>query len=273
MGDHRVPPGSLRLEVATIARPENERRLEVVLRDDAGVPCAYGGTSADRYWVAVPGVGLFELRSGSADVRASVLPHVPHDRVLDGYYGTALPLLAQAVLDYEVLHASAVVMDGVAVAFCAQTGVGKSTIASALSKRGFALWADDALAFALAGGLPVSVSLPFTTEGPAISPAGGRDEVPLAAVCLLERLECKPDFGASEILRASPSDAVAALLAHAYRFVPQTPERRRGMVQTYLEVAARVPMLLVRFAHDPGRLSELIDRIESALRKALSERD
>lgn len=41
------------------------------------------------------------------------------------------------------LHASAVVRDGHAFAFCGPSGVGKSTLAAALQKRGYPLIADD----------------------------------------------------------------------------------------------------------------------------------
>jgi hypothetical protein len=215
--------------------------------------------------VRVPKVGDFELSAGSDQVRASVSSRISTDLLLDGYYGTALPLFAQAVLGYEALHASAVVVDGGAVAFCAETGVGKSTIASALCERGYQPWADDAVAVA-GGASPMSVFLPFMTEGKTISAVDGWNEVPLAAVCLLERAS------RLSILRPSPSDAVTALLSHAYRFAPQSPDRRRKMAQTYLDVAAGVPILLVRFPPNRYELPRLLARIESAVRQAISER-
>ena len=259
-------PASLRLKVATVdPLPTNERVAHVVLRDGTGAPCAYGGVDSETSWVRVPNVGYFELSAGSDQVRASVSSRASSELVLDGYHGTALPLFAQAVLGYEVLHASGVVVGGGAVAFCAETGVGKSTIASALSSRGFPLWADDAVSV-VGGGSPVSVFLPFMTEGETISAVDGWSEVPLTAVCLLERAS-QP-----AILRPSPSHAVTALLSHAYRFAPQAPERRRKMAQTYLDVAAEVPILLVRFPPNRDQLPPLLARIESAVRDAVSQR-
>ncbi len=259
-------PVSLRLKVATVdPLPSDERVAHVVLRDGTGAPCAYGGVDAGTYWVRVPNVGYFELSADSDQVRASVSSRASTELVLDGYYGTALPLFAQAVLGYEALHASAVVVDGGAVAFCAETGVGKSTIASALGGRGFKPWADDAVAV-VGGGSPVSVFLPFMTEGRTISAVDGWSEVPLAAVCLLERAS-RP-----AIYRPSPSHAVTALLSHAYRFAPQSPERRRKMAQTYLDIVAGVPILLVRFPPNRDLLPALLARIESAVRNAVSER-
>ena len=267
-------PGSLRLEIANVDRRETDDRVgRVVLRDDAGAPRAYGGTAAGRFWVRVPEVGYFDLSTGADEVRASVSSRISRELVLDGYYGIALPLFAQAVLGCEVLHASAVLVDGGAVAFCAKTGVGKTTIASSLSRRGLSLWADDAVGFiSEPGRLPESMFLPFTVDGRTISPPGGRDQVPLAAVCLLERLDRDVGDGPIAISRPSASDAVAALIAHAYRFAPQPQARRRKMVQRYLDVAARVPVLLVRFAPERDHFPKLLDRIESAFMEAVSER-
>jgi hypothetical protein len=263
-GDN-VGHASLDLRVAFVEHPASGRRIgRVVLRDGAGEPCAYGGKVSGRYWVYVPKVGSFEFSAGDSEVRGSVYPDTSRELVLDGYYGTALPLFAQGVLGYEVLHASAVVVDGGAVAFCAETGIGKSTIGSALSSRGFPRWADDAVAV-VGGRSPVSVFLPFMIEGQTISAVDGWSEVPLAAVCLLERAS-RP-----AILRPSPSDAVAALFSHAYRFAPQPAERRRQMAQTYLDVVAEVPILLVRFPPNRDQLPTLLARIESAVRDAVSE--
>jgi hypothetical protein len=266
--DGFVRPSSLYLRVDSVQHlPSHHRRGNVVLRDGAGNPCAYGGRTLRRYWVRVPDVGSFELSADGREVRASVLSSTPHDRMLHGYYGTALPLFAQAALGFEVLHASAVLLDGVAVAFSARTGVGKSTIASAFKKHGFALWADDAVAFATADHeSPTSVFLPFMREGQTAVPA--RDDAPLGAVCLLERFENEQSFGGAEILRASPADSLARLLSHAYRFADQATERRRQMVRTYVDVVARIPVLLVRFASDRDRSAELVGEIESAVKEA-----
>jgi hypothetical protein len=269
-----VRPGSLRLEIADVDPLASDDRVgRVVLRDDAGAPRAYGGADAGRFWIRVPEVGYFELGTGADEVRASVPSRVSQELVLDGYHGIALPLLTQAVLGYEVLHASAVLVEGCAVAFCAKTGVGKSTIASSLSRRGFSLWADDAVGFVSeTGQLPGSVFLPFTVGGRSISPPGGRDQVPFAAVCLLQRLARDEGDGPIAISRPSASDAVAALIAHGYRFAPQPQARRRRMVQRYLDVAARVPVLVVRFAPERNHFPELLDRIESAFMEAITER-
>lgn len=58
---------------------------------------------------------------------------------------------------YFPLHASAVAVDGLAIAFTADSGVGKSTLAAALAQRGFAHVCDDTLAITLQDGHPLAI--------------------------------------------------------------------------------------------------------------------
>ncbi len=55
------------------------------------------------------------------------------------------------------LHASAVEVGGHAVAFTADSGVGKSTLAAALAAKGFAHVCDDTLAIVLSQGPPLAI--------------------------------------------------------------------------------------------------------------------
>jgi hypothetical protein len=273
LGVHHVRPRTVRLRVAADdLRPG--ARGGIVLRDGAGQPCAFGGEDTGRYWVRVPDIGTYEQSANAAEVVASAFGGTPRKRLVEAYYGTALPLFAQAALGYEVLHASAVLVDGAAVAFCAWTGVGKSTIGSGLSGRGFELWADDALAFATGDEDEwplVSAFLPYTRKGAVVSPPGDVDLVPLRTVFLLERVES--DFDGSVIEQPSPADTVAALLSHGYRFASQSLGRRRRMVETYLAVAARAQILSLRVKHDLAELPQLLDRIESRLASSLGAWD
>src|ERR671935_59558 len=61
----------------------------------------------------------------------------------------------------EVLHASAVITARGVVAFCAVSTTGKSTIAYQFSRRGYGIWADDALAFDGADRGVTALWLPF----------------------------------------------------------------------------------------------------------------
>ena len=66
-----------------------------------------------------------------------------------------MPLLLS--LDSVVLHASAIAIEGRAVALIAPGGGGKSTMALQLSRLGCAVLSDDALVVEAAGGLPIAL--------------------------------------------------------------------------------------------------------------------
>jgi hypothetical protein len=63
---------------------------------------------------------------------------------------------AAVVRGIEVLHASAVVLDGEAVALAGRSGSGKTSLALALHRRGAALLADDVLAIERNGDKPLA---------------------------------------------------------------------------------------------------------------------
>jgi len=127
-------------------------------------------TSVDR---ARPG-GSFETCCGWATLRQScmILPDVGALLISDGreilidpkpgvdesvirlfLLGPALAILLHQ-RGYFVLHASAVVIEGEAIAFVGEKGQGKSTMASALHARGHPLLVDDFVAVDLATSPP-----------------------------------------------------------------------------------------------------------------------
>jgi hypothetical protein len=256
----------------------------VLAYDRDGVPWAYGFRRAGELWLEVPELVTFHLPAGSAMLTARTAnadDSVDSDAVLDAYYGTALPLVAQATLGLEVLHGSAVVVpsQGCVAAFCGMSESGKSTVAYGLAVRGYRRWSDDALAFRVGGAQPVTaVGLPFTAKlrEPSAAHFGttshGVEVVEdfawkstrLGAVFILEpNPECSGE--AVAIDRLVPGDALHALLPNAYRFQPQTDERRRETMRSYLELVASVPIFTARFRRGFDRLPELLDELEQRM--------
>lgn len=93
--------------------------------------------------------GTFLVRDG-AEVIVDAAPGVP-DSVLRLYLvGPALAILLRQ-RGHLVLHASAVAIDGEAVAFLGGSGRGKSTTAGALHARGHGVLADDVVAVTAPG--------------------------------------------------------------------------------------------------------------------------
>jgi hypothetical protein len=208
---------------------------------------------------------------GPTGVKALAREDVAIEKIRDAHRRLVLPLALQA-LGQEVLHASAVAVEAGAVAFCAESGTGKSTVAYALARRGHPSCADDAVAIGLGRRGPELIPLPFALRLRSASAAYyGEDaqplEVqhpvarrPLAAICVLQRL----DEGIG-IRRLGRAEAFPALLAHAYSFGLNDERRRRRMMQHYLSLASEVPVFRVVLGTGLSTLAGTLDEIEAAV--------
>jgi hypothetical protein len=188
------------------------------------------------------------------------------------------------------LHASAVAVDGIAVALVGAAGTGKSTTTAALAARGHALLADDVLALrAGEDGILAQPAYPHVRLWPDIVPAllgpdaelppltpnwdkrGLRlDEafhphpLPLGAVYVL----CGREAGANapRLEPMGAMEAVLALVANGY--VGWFPDRAAQARE--LEVLGRVgravPVAWAIPSADPARLGELCGMIEADVR-------
>jgi hypothetical protein len=256
---------------------------EVVLRDNEDLVFGLAWTAEGKHWIEITGVATFRLAPGSDEVVAFPEPGASLGGVEQVFYSSVLPIALHALHGYQSLHASAVLFEpfGV-VAFAAVSETGKSTIAAGLSARGHPLWADDALAFDARpdARFVECIALPFALRLKP-DPSRARTSDPstkrsvhrtarLAAVCLPERRAGDRDERAAEVVRLSPTDAVTAVLPHAYFFSLGELERRRQTIEDYLELVARVPVLQVRFDATLERLPGVLDEIERGVRDALS---
>lgn len=189
------------------------------------------------------------------------------------------------------LHASAVAIDGVAVALVGPAGAGKSTTAAALAARGHALVADDVLPLLDQdeGGIRVQPAYPHLRLWPDVVPAlfGADAELPpitpnwekrglrldeafhphplpLAAVYVLCTREAGPD--APRLEPMSAMDAVLALVPSTYvGWFPDRPAQARELERVG-RVARTVPAAWAIPSADPARLGELCDLIEADAR-------
>jgi hypothetical protein len=206
-------------------------------------------------------------------------PSVEDDLLYDNYYRAALPLALQ-YFGVEVLHASAVRTRLGVVAFCAVSETGKSTTVAVLSRRGYPLWADDAVPIEIdedtSGARALAVPFRLRLDA-ALSPAF-RDpdrpfhwpeperldlaSAPLAALCVMQRVDSSQT---AEICRLSTIDAVTALLPHSYCFSLMEADRKRLMMRCYIELAARVPTFAVSIATGLERLPAALDQIERTI--------
>jgi hypothetical protein len=254
--------------------PDPDDPTVYVWRDGEGQPCAYGYRAGGFGWVYIPGLATYRF-----DETSQIVPFLEDAAdpklVQDALGRTVLPLVLEANGGH-VLHASAVRRKDGVVAFCAVSGTGKSTVAYALSRRGYELWGDDAVAVEKRLGCFVTLGLPFelrlrhpsaTYFGTSNSPSdrlGTDDSPPLAAVCVLEQRE-----GSPTVERLAPSHAFTAVLAHAYAFDPDDDERKRLLVSNYLDLTSSVPVFRTGFASGLEGLDDVLELLEARVLRPL----
>ncbi len=253
-------------------------------RDNDGTICAYGGSLDGICWMHLPGVATFRFSQEAAQITAIADGSAARGPIVDAYYRTLLPLALQA-RGIEVLHASAVRMHGGIVALCGIKETGKSTIAYALSQRGYSLRADDAVPFVTSGNVVSALSLPFTIrlrpssaeffESNGIRdrhspPPDARTPVQLAperlaAVFVLQRNPDGLSTAPPSVSRLTASAAFMSALTHAYCFSLRDESQRGRMVRHYLDLAARVPVFEVCFGPGLDWLPAITSAIEEAV--------
>jgi hypothetical protein len=245
-----------------------------IWRDEDGTVCAYGYREGDERWMHLPELASFCLGDNSQEVKAIPHPQARKELIIDTYYRSVLPMMLQS-LGTEVLHAGAVLTRHGVIALCANSGTGKSSITFALSRRGYQLWADDAVAFEVTNGGVRSLPLPFKIRllpdaldffkienEPSLSVLE-RDPSPLALLLVLKRVPIESNSVAVSTVRLTPVQALPAILTHAYCFSLNDQERKQKMIEHYLELVERVPVFEIRFQPGLENLQSILDGIES----------
>jgi hypothetical protein len=202
----------------------------------------------------------------------------PRDSGLDWQrvlLGKVIPSIA-VMRGYEALHAAAVDSPDGVVAIIAPSGSGKSTLALELLRRGWPLFADDALTLSHEGGdvcahpgtphMNVAQSLPDSGElGSAIGVIAGElwlaahasatHSRPVRMLCLLER-------GADLALELQVLPANPLPLAPYMLGLSSDPERRRGRFLLYanLIASATLARLTAGLEHPPEQLADLVEQ-------------
>lgn len=229
-----------------------------------------------------PGFAAYEFEPEANVVTAVFGRDIAAAQVVETYERSILPLVMY-VHGYEVLHASAIKTACGVVAFVAAARTGKSTLAYALTCRGFGSWADDVVVFRPTGDEITAVPLPvrpyLRTSARAFlkdrAPVSGAPEsltaaaandapVTLGTICVLQpdAVDSPPSRKRSFEAQVVPkTDAFSAIIKHAWR-LDSDPERKARSIRCYLELAARTPVVSVRYAWGFDALSWLLDGIE-----------
>lgn len=241
-------------------------------------------TQGETDWIELPGLAAFAFSNNREEVTAFFHPRLPHEIIRETYLRSVLPMVLQA-RGTEVLHSSAVLMPQGALALCGKSWSGKSTMAYTLSQRGYPLWADDAVAFDTVGEHVFTAYLPFRIrlrpasrsffglDSPISDRAWSRpvrddrqrqEPTALAAICIL--CPVASDLRSHiEIRRLSLAEAFPALLHHAYCFSLRDQERKRRMIQRYMDLTTRVPILEIRYKRNLERIADVADELEAAV--------
>ncbi|HLM86615.1 MAG TPA: hypothetical protein VK272_10560 [Solirubrobacteraceae bacterium] len=192
--------------------------------------------------------------------------------------GKVIPSIS-VMRGYEGLHAAAVDSPDGVVAIMAPSGSGKSTLALELLRRGWPLFADDALTLSQADGevrahpgtphMNIAQSLPDGIDPQALGAtigvlAGERWLVarvctwhprPVRMLCLLER---GTDLALE--LHALPANPVQ--LAPYMLGLSGDPERRASRFHLYANLIEGTPLvrLTAGLEHRPGQLADLVEQ-------------
>jgi|SRR6267154_3497382 len=251
-----------------------------IWRDGAGAVLAYAESFGDEYWMHLPGLASYRFSIRGDDISATINLAAREELVLDAYRRRVLPMALQ-VCGREVLHASAVRSPAGVLALCADSQTGKSTIAFGLNNRGYAVWADDLVAFEIIDDVSQAISLPFemrlrpSTEGPlklggSQTPAPksnanppGKETAPLRTICILHRRD--ELSSAIEVRRLSLVEGVAGVLAHAWCFGIQDNKRKRRMIDHYLDLISTVPVFEVCVRSGLKNLPAILDGLEQIM--------
>jgi hypothetical protein len=275
--------------------PPGDRASDVRIRtgtvegtlDDCAVRGAYYQLAPRRVLLSIRGVARYLITCGT-EIVVDPEPGADGEVIRLFLLGGALGALLQQ-RGLLVLHGSCVAGADGAVVFLGPSGRGKSTLATALYRRGYVVLADDVTALTLASdgtplvlpgpgyvrllpdagrllGLRVPAPVATATRDDKslvrLCARAGRDPIPLSRVCVLADAEgCEIEPGAVEGV-----DRFRTLLANLYR--PELLHGALGGRSRYehcVAVARSTPFDRVAWPRASGPFSEFIDRLDARL--------
>jgi hypothetical protein len=243
-----------------------------------GAPWSALARFEDGYLLRFHGMADFLLSDDGARIRCHSVNGTPDATLRHLLLDQVFPL-ALSRQGNLVLHSSAVVAAGSAIAFCGEAGMGKSTLTASFCQLGYPVLTDDGLLLEERDGkflgLPSypglrlwddSLAGIFSSEVAGIPVAHYTTKVRVAldskAVpfcnqpALLRRIYCLAEADAITIEPISPAERVMALSKQTYRLDPDRNQMRREFEQLTRLVSQ--PLLRrLAYPRELARLSEV----------------
>ena len=253
-----------------------------VWRDDKGQAWIRFFREAAGRRLVFPGVVDVLVADATGEVIVDAAPHASPRRVQQLIAHYVLPLLLGR--ERLVLHASAVAIDGEAIAFVGPTGCGKSTLASSLCTRGATLVADDALVVDDGAGAVAVIPYraPLRLSADAIAQVMNADPAAFAtigdgvrakravpvrtaggAALRLARiyLLASAGRGPAHVSNVPHADAIRDLMLSAFEMAIDDPASLSRAFDRLARVVATVPVHRLRLPHGYGRLADVAGAI------------
>jgi hypothetical protein len=236
----------------------------------------------DYFLGRIEGIGRLLVQQG----REIVLDPDPgiHESVLRPFVLGAIISVLLRQRGLFVLHASSVVIDGAAVAFMAESGWGKSTLAEAFHAQGYGILTDDVMAIQFDSHTPLVIpSFPQIKLWPDAAASLGHnpESLPLLNTETEKRVHRLSDrflqtpvplkrlyvlaIGTQhEIVSLSPQESFVELVRHSREVnVLNAPEFLGAHLHQCTRLIQQVPMRRLQRQHSLSALPDLIRLIEN----------
>jgi hypothetical protein len=255
------------------------------LTEDESVWCAFHRIEND-YLLRFPGLADFRIDSLNSSVQCWALPDVATATIRQLYLNQIAPLL----LSHQgklVFHASAIEIDGLAIAFMGVSGRGKSTLAASFSRNHYRFLTDDGLLLEKADHnylvVPSHPSIRLWDDSQsAVLGLEARSEAALdytsklrfssnpqmafcETPCQLHRIYFLGDASASEILfvMLSPQEAMVELIKHSFLLDVED----REMLKNHFAAVSQLASLPIFFKLDYPRDYSGLENLRQAIVK------
>jgi hypothetical protein len=263
--------------------PEDVPEIALGWKDSSGKISAYTYKTHGFHWMYFPNLGTFRIEVSSDTTLVFPITNSSPSMVQDIFQRTVIPFIFQAK-GKETLHASACrTPDGI-IAFCGDSGAGKSTFAYGLAQKGYGLWSDDSLVFHTCHGSIFTLPLEFeirllpdtrnyfkSTQQHSLNtdrlpnlPISAQGEMVLA-IFILKRSRQFSGQRFIEITQLTPGKALQTLLRHAYCFSFNDRDETNHMVEHYLDLAQKIPVFNLKFIPKLEYLPFIFDLIQVKL--------